>query len=200
MILSFSRRFILASHSPRRLKLLEQLGLHPEVIPSNLSEDFDNSLSVEENIKSFAELKAKTVSENIDNGIIVGADTVVVLEKEVLGKPIDSADAFKILRKLSGKMHRVLTAFCVYATPEERSFAAVETTNVYFIRLSDEEIERYISTEKPFDKAGAYGIQDRTAVFVEKIEGSYENVMGFPLSRFYKAMKDKDNVNSLNLN
>ena len=200
MILSFSRRFILASHSPRRLKLLEQLGLHPEVIPSNLSEDFDNSLSVEENIKSFAELKAKTVSENIDNGIIVGADTVVVLEKEVLGKPIDSADAFKILRKLSGKMHRVLTAFCVYSTPEERSFTAVETTNVYFKQLSDEEIERYISTEKPFDKAGAYGIQDRTAVFVEKIEGSYENVMGFPLSRFYKAMKEKVNVKLLNLN
>ena len=200
MILSFSRRFILASQSPRRLKLLEQLGLHPEVIPSTLSEDFDNSLSVEDNIKSFAELKAKAVSENIDNGIIVGADTVVVLEKEVLGKPIDPADAFNILRKLSGKMHTVLTAFCVYSTPEERSITAVESTNVYFKQLSDKEIERYISTEKPFDKAGAYGIQDRTAVFVKKIEGSYENVMGFPLSRFYKAMKDKDNVNSLNLN
>ena len=199
MILSFSRRFILASQSPRRLKLLEQLGLHPEVIPSTLSEDFDNSLSVEKNIKSFAELKVKTVSENIDNGIIVGADTVVVLEKEVLGKPIDSTDAFKMLSKLSGKMHRVLTAFCVYSTPEERSFTAVETTDVYFKQLSDDEIERYISTEEPFDKAGAYGIQDRTAVFVEKIEGSYENVMGFPLSRFYKAMKDKDNVKSLNL-
>lgn len=200
MILSFSRRFILASQSPRRLKLLEQLGLHPEVIPSSLSEVFDNSLSVEENIKSFAELKAKTVSEKIDNGIIIGADTVVVLEKEVLGKPIDSADAFNILRKLSGKMHRVLTAFCVYSTPEERSITAVESTNVYFKQLSDKEIERYISTEKPFDKAGAYGIQDKTAVFVEKIEGSFENVMGFPLSRFYKAMTDKDNVNSLNLN
>lgn len=200
MILSFSRRFILASQSPRRLKLLEQLGLHPEVIPSNLLEIFDNSLSVEENIKSSAELKAKTVSENIDNGIIIGADTVVVLEKEVLGKPNDSADAFNTLRKLSGKMHRVLTAFCVYSTPEERSITAMESTNVYFKQLSDEEIERYISTEKPFDKAGAYGIQDRTAVFVEKIEGSYENVMGFPLSLFYKAMTDKDNVNSLNLN
>ncbi len=200
MNLSFSRRFILASQSPRRLKLLEQLGLHPEVIPSTLSEDFVNSLSVEENIKSFAELKAKTVSENIDNGIIVGADTVVLLEKEVLGKPIDSADAFTMLSKLSGKMHRVLTAFCVYSTPEECSFTAVESTNVYFKLLSDDEIKRYISTEKPFDKAGAYGIQDRSAVFVEKIEGSYENVMGFPLSRFYKAMKDKENIKSLNLN
>lgn len=200
MILSFSRRFILASQSPRRLKLLERLGLHPEVIPPTISEDFDNSLSVEENIKAFAELKAKAVSEKIDNGIIVGADTVVVLGKEVLGKPIDSADAFKILRKLSGRMHRVLTAFCVYSTPEERSFTAVETTKVYFKQLSDEEIESYISTEKPFDKAGAYGIQDRTAVFVEKIEGSYENVMGFPLTRFYKAMKDEENVKLLNLN
>ena len=199
MILSFSRRFILASRSPRRLRLLEQLGLHPEVIPSTLSEEFDSSLSVEDNIRSFAELKAKTVAENIGDGIIVGADTLVVLDKVVLGKPIDSADAFNMLRKLSGKMHSVLTAFCVYATPEERSFTAVETTDVYFKQLSDEEIERYISTEKPFDKAGSYGIQDRTALFVEKIKGSYENVMGFPLSRFYRAMKDKENVNSLNL-
>ena len=199
MILSYSRRFILASQSPRRLKLLEQLGLHPEVIPSTLSEDFDSSLSIEENIRSFAELKATAVSENIDNGIIVGADTVVILDEEVLGKPVDPAEASKMLRKLSGKMHRVLTAFCVYATPEKRSFTDAETTNVYFKQLSDNVIERYISIEQPFDKAGAYGIQDRTAVFVEKIEGSYENVMGFPLSRFYRAMKDKDNVKSLNL-
>ncbi len=200
MILSFSRRFILASSSPRRLKLLEQLGLHPEVIPSTLPEDYNDSLSVEENIKSFAELKAKTVSESIDDGIIIGADTVVVLDEEVLGKPIDSADAFKMLKRLSGKTHTVLTAFCVYTTPEERFFRDVETTKVCFKQLSDEEIERYISTEQPFDKAGAYGIQDSAAVFVEKLEGSYENVMGFPLSRFYRAMTDKDIVATLNLN
>ena len=199
MILTFSRRFILASRSPRRLKLLEQLGLHPEVIPSTVPEVFDDSLSIEENIISFAKLKAKNVSENIEDAIIVGADTVVVLDEEVLGKPIDSADAFRMLRKLSGKMHRVITAFCVYSTPEERYFTNVETTKVFFKEQSDEEIERYISTEKPFDKAGAYGIQDKTAHFVKKIEGSYENVMGFPLTLFYKSMTDPNNVKSLNL-
>ena len=199
MILSFSRRFILASQSPRRLKLLEQLGLHPEVIPSGLSEDYADSLSIDENIKSFAELKAESISENIDDGIIVGADTVVVLNEEVFGKPSDSADAFKMLRKLSGNMHTVITAFCVYSTPEERSFTNVEKTKVYFKRLSDREIERYISTEKPFDKAGGYGIQDSAAVFVEKLEGSYENVVGFPLSSFYRAMIDKENIKLLNL-
>jgi len=199
LILSFNRRFILASQSPRRLKLLEQLGLHPEVIPSKLSEDFDNLLSIEENIRSFAELKAKYVSENIDDGIIVGADTVVVLDKEVLGKPSESVEAFNMLRKLSDKMHTVITAFCIYSTPEELSVTDVEKTKVYFKQLSDEEIERYISTEKPFDKAGAYGIQDSAAVFVKKLEGSYENVMGFPLSRFYRAMKNKDNIKLLNL-
>ena len=199
MILTFSRRFILASQSPRRLKLLEQLGLHPEVIPSTLPEVYDDSLSIEENIKSLAELKAKSVSENIEDGIIVGADTVVVLDEEVLGKPADPAGAFKILRKLSGKMHRVITAFCVYSTPEERYFTDVETTRVFFKEQSDEEIKRYISTEQPFDKAGAYGIQDKSAVFVKKIEGSYENVMGFPLTLFYKAMTDPNNIKSLNL-
>ncbi|TFB12561.1 septum formation protein Maf [Candidatus Marinimicrobia bacterium MT.SAG.3] len=197
--MTFSRRFILASQSPRRLKLLEQLGLHPEVIPSTLPEVYDDSLSIEENIKSLAELKAKSVSENIEDGIIVGADTVVVLDEEVLGKPADPAGAFKILRKLSGKMHRVITAFCVYSTPEERYFTDVETTRVFFKEQSDEEIKRYISTEQPFDKAGAYGIQDKSAVFVKKIEGSYENVMGFPLTLFYKAMTDPNNVKSLNL-
>ena len=200
MILTFSRRLILASQSPRRLKLLEQLGLHPEVIPSTLPEEFDDSLSIEENIKSFAELKAKSVSENIEDGIIVGADTVVVLDEEVLGKPADSTEAFKMLRKLSGNMHSVITAFCVYSTPEERYISAVETTKVFFKEQSDEEIERYISIEKPFDKAGAYGIQDKTAVFVKKIEGSYENVMGFPLTLFYKVMTDPKNIKSLNLN
>ncbi|TFB12572.1 septum formation protein Maf [Candidatus Marinimicrobia bacterium MT.SAG.4] len=197
--MTFSRRFILASQSPRRLKLLEQLGLHPEVIPSTLPEVYDDSLSIEENIKSLAELKAKSVSENIEDGIIVGADTVVVLDEEVLGKPADPVGAFKILRKLSGKMHRVITAFCVYSTPEERYFTDVETTRVFFKEQSDEEIKRYISTEQPFDKAGAYGIQDKSAVFVKKIEGSYENVMGFPLTLFYKAMTDPNNVKSLNL-
>ena len=199
MILTFSRRLILASQSPRRLKLLEQLGLHPEVIPSTLPEEFDALLSTEENIKSFAELKAKSVSEKIEDGIIVGADTVVVLDEEVLGKPSDPADAFRMLRKLSGKMHRVITAFCVYSTPEERYISAVETTSVFFKEQSDEEIKRYISIEKPFDKAGAYGIQDKNALFVKKIEGSYENVMGFPLTLFYKAMTDPNNIKSLNL-
>ena len=200
MILNFSRRLILASQSPRRLKLLEQLGLHPEVIPSTVPEEFDASLSTEENIKSFAELKAKSVSENIEDGIIVGADRVVVLDEEVLGKPADPADAFRMLRNLSGKMHKVITAFCVYSTPEERYFTDVETTKVFFKEQSDEEIERYIKAEQPFDKAGAYGIQDKTAVFVKKIEGSYENVMGFPLTLFYKVMTDPNNIKSLNLN
>ena len=199
MILNFSRRFILASQSPRRLKLLEQLGLHPEVIPSTEPEEFDASLSTEENIKSFAELKAKSVSEKIEDGIIVGADTVVVLDEEVLGKPADPADALRMLRKLNGNMHSVITAFCVYSTPEERYISAVETTKVFFKEQSDEEIERYIKAEQPFDKAGAYGIQDKTALFVKKIEGSYENVMGFPLTLFYKAMTDPNNIKSLNL-
>ena len=102
---------------------------------------------------------------------------------------------------LRGGLHRhsVLTAFCVYATPEESYFTDSETTKVFFEEQSDEEIERYISTEHPFDKAGAYGIQDKSAAFVEKIEGSYENVMGFPLTLFYKAMRDPNNIKSLNL-
>ena len=199
MILNISRRLILASQSPRRLNLLEQLRLHPEVIPSTVPEVFDDSLSIEDNVVSLAELKAKSVSEKIEDGIIVGADTLVVLNEEVLGKPADPADAFRMLRKLSGKMHKVITAFCVYSTPEELYFTDVETTKVFFKEQSDEEIERYIAAEQPFDKAGAYGIQDKSAVFVKKIEGSYENVMGFPLTLFYKAMTDSNNIKSLNL-
>ncbi len=183
-------KLILASSSPRRRALLRQVGLTFVVKPSRIEERFRTAESPAQNAKRIALEKALAVRDSLKSGIIVGADTIVVLRGKILNKPRDRKEAERMLRMLSGKTHRVYTGFALVDARTGRRYAGVEKTAVTFRRLRADEIRRYVATGAPMDKAGAYGIQDDYgAVFVEKVEGCFYNVMGFPLSRFYTVLK-----------
>lgn len=185
-----SKKIILASSSPRRKQLLRQLGLEYEIRENTIEEVFDPAKSPEENVLSLSALKAKIVANSVDDGIVVGADTIVVLDGQILGKPKDTAEAEAMLTLLSGREHRVYTGFTIIEKPSGKSASDVEVTKVRFRELDGEEIKQYVRSGSPLDKAGAYGIQDDFgAVFVEKIEGCFYNVVGFPLAKFYLSLK-----------
>jgi septum formation protein len=183
-------QLILASTSPRRKKLFNQVGLRYRAKASRVEERFRADQSPAENAKRVALEKALSVRDSLTDGIIVGADTVVVLGKQILGKPKNARDAERMLRLLSGKTHHVCTGFALIDVKTGRRYVGVETTAVTFRKLRREEIRRYVATGSPMDKAGAYGIQDDYgAVFVEKVEGCFYNVMGFPLARFFTVLE-----------
>ena len=184
------KKIVLASSSQRRRILLKQIGLTFDVVESNIAEVFDEQKSVQENVQQLAYQKAESVASSIENAIVIGADTVVVLDRKVLGKPKDANDARRMLMNLSGKTHEVYTGFCLLDRPTNKTVSDVEITKVKFRLLGDKEIDDYIKSGSPMDKAGAYGIQDDYgAVFVERIEGCFYNVVGFPLSKFYLTMQ-----------
>lgn len=174
---------ILASASPRRCELLKQLGLKFTVRVSDLEEKVDPALAPGPLVESLARSKARNVAAAVRQGIVIGADTVVVHEDIVLGKPADSEEAATMLRRLSGKTHRVLTGVVVLDAESGRELAGHEVTRVRFRDLSEREITSYIACGEPADKAGAYAIQGLGAIFVLGIEGCYFNVVGLPLTR-----------------
>ena len=185
------KNLILASRSPRRLQLLKQIGMSPTVIPCDIPEVFDPSRSAEENASSLALQKALHVAREVPDGVVIGADTIVVLGGEMLGKPDGPRDAVRMLRSLSGRTHSVVTGFALVDRPSGRRTTGAERTDVTFRRLPAEEIEEYVAGGSPLDKAGAYGIQDDYgAVFVTRIEGCFYNVVGLPLSRFHTALQE----------
>jgi len=178
-------RLVLASASPRRSALLLQIGLTFEVRPSDIVEPPHTTYSndpASEVTQKLALLKAAAVSQHFDDALIIGADTLVSLDGELLGKPTDDADAFKMLTHLSGTCHEVVTGVALVDTQTEREVVWSETTQVYFRELQSTEIDAYIESGEASDKAGAYGIQGRGAVFVRRIEGCYFNVVGLPLA------------------
>ncbi len=175
------KRLILASASPRRKELLEGLGLAFEIITSHCPEVWEKGLSPRQVARKLALDKADDVVGKVDSGIVIGADTLVVLEDEILCKPRDHGDAVRILKRLSGKSHEVITAVAVIDVATGQTLQGEGITQVHFRELSDEEIGRYVKTEEPMDKAGAYGIQGKGILFVEGIEGCYTNVVGLPL-------------------
>ncbi|MBI5216011.1 MAG: septum formation protein Maf [Ignavibacteriae bacterium] len=182
---------ILASASQRRQQLFRQIGLEFQIRESGVDETFDTTKSVSENVERLAIEKARFVGNGTANAFIVGADTVVVLGEEILGKPKDFQEAVSMLSKLSGQTHLVYTGFCLFDKPSNNYTSSHEITKVTFRKLGQEEIEEYVKAGSPMDKAGAYGIQDDYgAVFVERIEGCYYNVVGFPLAKFYLVMQD----------
>ena len=185
----FSQRLILASQSPRRAQLLKLVGFELEIIPSHFDEDRITENEPAKHVQVLSFEKAKSVAEKASNGVIIGADTIVVLDGEILGKPGDETEARSMLRSLSGRFHEVYTGFTLLENPGGRSVSDFEKTRVHFRELADWEIDRYVATQSPMDKAGAYGIQDQSAVFADRIEGCFYNVVGFPLSKFYSAMK-----------
>lgn len=187
--MQLSRPLILASRSPRRLALIRQIGLTVRVDPCDGPEIMDPALSPEKNAELLAVQKAQCTARGVTEGIVLGADTIVVIDGEMLGKPADGADAARMLARLSGRTHTVCTGFALLECPSQRLVSGVESTQVTFRELPREEIEEYVRGGSPMDKAGAYGIQDDYgAVFVTRIEGCYYNVVGLPLARVYQAL------------
>jgi septum formation protein len=184
----------LASASPRRAALIKLLGVkHFEIRPGSVDEIFDYSESPQAIVQDLAFQKAEAVVATIrpDDapGVVLGADTIVVLGDKILGKPLDATDAQRMLRSLASHTHTVFTGVALIETGSKRSHAFFEKTQVTFRDLSDEEISAYIATGSPMDKAGAYGIQeDHGAVFVKKIVGDYYNVVGLPLCSLYEEL------------
>lgn len=179
---------VLASASPRRRELLASAGILVNAVPSRIAEDFLPGEPVQDHVRRLAETKARAVAGLHAGRFFIGADTVVVCNGEVMGKPRDRADAERMLRKLSGMPHEVITGYAVYDALEDRTRVEAATTRVYFKALEAVEIEAYVSTGCPLDKAGAYGIQGRGAYLIERIEGSYTNVVGLPLCETVEAL------------
>ena len=184
-------RLILASSSPRRKLLLRQLGLRFTIKPSGSSEQWQANQSPSLNARRIALEKARATSRRQRTGIVVAADTVVVLGKQILGKPKSKNDARRMLQLLSGRSHIVYTGFAIVDAATGRSQAETVRTGVQFRKLSPGEINAYVASGIPMDKAGAYGIQDDFgAVFVEKVKGCFYNVVGLPLARFFVALEE----------
>lgn len=184
----FSNKYILASQSPRRSQLLKLVGIDFDVVPSSIDENIFNESDPQKHVVILATAKAQQVAQQIDKGIIIGADTIVVLDNFIIGKPENEKNAKEMLQKLSGKKHKVVTGFTILEKPSKRQLSDFEVTSVFFRNLAEWEIDRYIQTKSPLDKAGAYGIQDQSAIFVDKIEGCFYNVVGFPLTKFYRTL------------
>jgi septum formation protein len=172
---------ILASRSPRRKYLLEQAGLSFSVVPSEFDESLVSLRGPENYVRKLAEKKAGEVSSRYPNSWVLGADTVVVIDHAILGKPKSVQDAKEMLARLSGRTHQVFTGFCIRNLSIERCFSHVVKTDVRFKKLDAAEIEWYIHTPEPFDKAGAYAIQGIGTFLVRSISGSYTNVVGLPV-------------------
>lgn len=183
-------KLILASASPRRQQLLSDLGLEFEVRPADLEEFYPEELGMTAIPVYLARLKADALADSLnDNEILMTADTIVWKDDKVLGKPANRDEAVSMLRSLSGSQHQVITGMHLQSTTKKLSFHAV--TEVWFDELSDEEIDFYVDQYKPYDKAGAYGIQEWIGfVGVYKIEGSFYNVMGLPIHKLYQHLKE----------
>jgi septum formation protein len=181
MLLKNKPVLILASSSPRRQELLRQTGIDFEVMAPHINEDQRPGEAPLEYALRLAHEKAQTVARHRPLGPVLGADTIVVVDGEVLGKPADVADAVRMLRRLSARVHQVSTAVSL-ALPEGSADTRSCTTQVYFRRLTDDEIQQYVAGGEPMDKAGAYAIQGGAARWADRIEGEYSNVVGLPLS------------------
>ncbi|MEI8355075.1 MAG: Maf family nucleotide pyrophosphatase [Deltaproteobacteria bacterium] len=179
---------ILASASPRRAELLDSAGIKFRVLPSGIPEDTLSGERPEEHVVRLAREKALDVAKKSDGRFFIGADTVVVCEGEIMGKPADSLDAERMLEKLSGVGHEVITGFALYDKEKDALNGETVKTRVYFKTLNSEEIRVYIASGCPLDKAGAYAIQGGAAYMIRKIEGSYSNVVGLPLCEVVEAL------------
>lgn len=180
-------RIVLASASPRRRELMALAGFEFEVITADVDEVLDPSLAPHELVMSLSFQKASAVAKDNVDAVVIGADTVVVLDGKVLGKPHSEEEAVQMLRDLSGNTHEVYTGVCIIKGDRVHKF--YECTKVTFWPLEDELIARYVASKEPMDKAGSYGIQGKGSVLVKGIEGDYFNVVGFPVSRFCREIK-----------
>ena len=182
-------KLVLASSSPRRQAYLKDLGIPFRRVAPDVDETRRRAESPRAYVRRIAIEKAAVVSERYPSSWVVSADTTVVIDKMVLGKPRDAAHARKMLRQLSGRSHRVLSGIALVHRADAVVRSAVSSTRVFIRRLNDDEIRWYVGTGEPLDKAGAYGAQGKGGLLVARVEGSFSNVVGFPLEKFYELMK-----------
>lgn len=189
-----TNKLILASRSPRRAEILRAVGWPFEAVASNIDETRGPHEDAVSYVKRLAQTKAETVAKQFPEALVVGADTVVLVDDEILGQPRDENDARRMLNLLSGKWHEVLTGVAlVNKSSGNGVLVKHELTRVLFAGLSEEEIDEYISTREPMDKAGAYAIQGRAALFIEKIKGDYFNIVGLPIRLVYELIRTLEN-------
>ena len=181
-------KIVLASASPRRANLLKQIGLEFQICPSRVDESAITDTSPDSAVQELALTKAKAVAGNHMNGLVIGADTVVVINRRVIGKPEHAAHAVDILTQLSGVCHEVMTGVALVDLERRREVVWQEKTVVQFRKLHRREILTYVNSGEAVDKAGAYGVQGRAAAFVERIEGCYFNVVGLPLASLVERL------------
>lgn len=184
-------QLILASGSPRRKELLGILGIPFEVAVSHAKEVIHEDMLPEKSAEQLALIKAKDVAQKYRSGLVIGADTIVVLENQILGKPATKEEARQMLSLLSGSSHQVITGLALVDAGTGDEQVCSEITRVWFRPLEAREIEWYVETGEPMDKAGAYGIQGKGSILVDKIDGCYFNVVGLPLTRLYLMLKEK---------
>ena len=184
------KRIILASASPRRVELLEKIGLRFKVEPSNYEEDMHSELEPHEFARKISLEKAEAVASKHKNAIVIAADTIIVFGSKILGKPHTENEARKMLETINGKSHSVITGFSIIDTGKNKTLSKSVETKIHVRKLTLAEIDAYVKSKEPLDKAGAYAIQGLGAVIVEKIEGDYFNVVGLPLSALTEALKE----------
>ena len=188
---------ILASGSPRRKQLLTQIRLKFQVVPSGDMEDNHLNLPPEAIVEHWGRKKAKYVALDFPDNLVIGADTIVVLNGHIFGKPRNKNEGYRMLRKLSGRTHEVITGVALIWKKREIDITFNARTNVTFRKIPKDYISYYLDSYNTLDKAGSYGIQDWFSVWVEKIDGCYYNVMGFPLSTFYKYYLSLNNLQDI---
>lgn len=186
-----SQPFILASASPRRIDLLQCMGLHFDIIPSDIDESPEPQENPESHVLRLSYEKAKTVGERHPDDWVLGADTIVVIGEEILGKPADRQEAEQMLKRLSGRVHDVYTGFTLFRGNSEKIRSKAVKSSVLFRDIPDDEIAWYLATPEPYDKAGAYAVQGMGAFFIKEIRGSYTNVMGLPLCEVVDVLKEE---------
>ncbi len=183
------KQIILASESPRRKEILEKTGLKFKVVKSNFKEYIDPKLTPHELVRKLSLEKAKAVFNNYKNSIIIAADTIVICENKIFGKPKDKRDAREMLKFLSNKNHLIITGFTIMSSDLKKPITKSQVSKVYMRKISKAEIDYYIKTKEPFDKAGAYAIQGKAKKFIEKIDGDILNAIGLPLNSLMKELK-----------
>lgn len=182
------KRIILASKSPRRKQIMEMLKLPFDVEVADIEERINYQNDLRKEIENLSFLKALNVFNKHNDAVVIGADTIVVINNEVLGKPKDEEDAKRMLSLLKNNMHYVITGVSIISKEKSESFVSI--SEVYFNDISDNEIDEYIKTKEPMDKAGAYGIQGLGAKFINKINGDFYSIMGLPINELYKRLKE----------
>lgn len=192
-------RIILASESKRRKELLEMLGIDFEIKASNCDETFEEGLTIEEQSKRLAYIKAKAVfNQTTGDRAVIGSDTMVIYKNKIFGKPKNKEEAIEMLKALSGNKHQVITSICVLSQQgsEYKEQIDYDISDVYFKKITQKEIEDWIEFDKPYDKAGAYAVQSKFGVHIEKIDGNYFSVMGLPIHKLYDMLKNIHNLST----